>query len=219
MSKIKKVISYLSEMIKSGQIEPNKLIPSENELSKTLAVSRTTVRVALKQLVSSRVLIPFQGKGYVYNESNNVLGSFLEVYGECAQSVHLKTIFHADFSEELKSNGWYEIKKIRYYKDLPFIYTIQKVPKSIINKVGQEKAEDSVYSAFKESGINIKFAKKKIKLIKVSEEIKKYFHVSASHLIKLVSYTYSDKNELLEISINYYLNSFEWEFIEYHSLD
>ena len=57
-----RVFDYLFAQIKSGKVKPGQKLPTEKELTKTLGVSRTCVREAMKslqalQLVSVRAAI------------------------------------------------------------------------------------------------------------------------------------------------------------------
>lgn len=53
----------LERKIKSGELEPGSLIPSEAELSEAFGISRVTVRKGIALLVEAGLLDPVQGKG------------------------------------------------------------------------------------------------------------------------------------------------------------
>ena len=53
----------LRHRIHSGMYPPGTQIPSEHELSRELAVSRVTLREALRELVRENLLVKVQGKG------------------------------------------------------------------------------------------------------------------------------------------------------------
>lgn len=57
------VVDYLRSKINDGTWLPGEKIPSENELTKQLNVSRASVRYAIQQLVAIGILESFQGKG------------------------------------------------------------------------------------------------------------------------------------------------------------
>lgn len=218
MHKKEKIINYISKLIIEGKIKEKDLIPSENALAKLFNISRVTVRLALSELVHSKILIPRKGLGYIYNGNDNNLNSFKEKYGSDYSSVHIKTIHHSTFNTDLMTHSWYEIRKVRYYKNKPFIYTIQKISNSIIEKIGLENAEKSFYNSLNNSHVDFAFAKKTIKLIKIPLEIKKIFHIEKPEIVFLKSITYDYNDHCIEVSHNYYLSDFEWDFIEYRSL-
>jgi len=53
----------LSEQIRSGELKPGELVPSEQEIAATLGVSRMTARQALKSLCSRGLTFSQRGKG------------------------------------------------------------------------------------------------------------------------------------------------------------
>lgn len=71
-----KTIEYLKDRIVSGDWAMGDKIPSENELCATLGVSRTSVRIAIRQFIAVGVLESIHGKG-TFLRSNNLstLGS------------------------------------------------------------------------------------------------------------------------------------------------
>lgn len=63
MSKAEQVKSLLLEGIRSGRYPTGACMPSDNELSVSLGLSRNTVREAMSSLVSGGYLVRIQGKG------------------------------------------------------------------------------------------------------------------------------------------------------------
>jgi len=61
--------NLLEEKIDSGDFQPGELIPSENQLCDLYGISRTTVRQAIKELVSNGKLIRTQGRGTFVNSA------------------------------------------------------------------------------------------------------------------------------------------------------
>lgn len=57
------VLQYLTGHIQSGQWAVGSKIPSENQLTERLGVSRASVRVAIQQLIGVGVLESVHGKG------------------------------------------------------------------------------------------------------------------------------------------------------------
>ena len=57
------IIAYMKEQIASGAWKPGEKIPSENQLTKELGVSRASVRDAIKYFIGQGVLESFHGKG------------------------------------------------------------------------------------------------------------------------------------------------------------
>lgn len=63
MVKYTKIFEYIKEKIESGEFQPEKKIPSENELTKIFKVSRNTVRKAIEELAYEGLLTSVHGKG------------------------------------------------------------------------------------------------------------------------------------------------------------
>jgi GntR family transcriptional regulator, transcriptional repressor for pyruvate dehydrogenase complex len=57
------VADYIKSNIENGYWKPNERIPSENELTKLLGVSRSSIRFALQQFIALGILESVQGKG------------------------------------------------------------------------------------------------------------------------------------------------------------
>jgi GntR family transcriptional regulator len=57
------IARILRGRIADGTYEPDRRIPSENELSRMFSVSRPTARSALQLLIKEKLVIPVRGKG------------------------------------------------------------------------------------------------------------------------------------------------------------
>lgn len=74
-SKVKQAADYILSHIKDGSWPEGSRIPSENELCRTLNVSRTSVRSAIQRYVSTGLLESIHGKGtYVRSTDLQLLG-------------------------------------------------------------------------------------------------------------------------------------------------
>jgi len=85
----KQISDWLKQEIRSGALEENEKLPSENDLSDKFDVSRVTVRRALQTLENDQLIYRCQG-----------LGSFVS-----DQRTHQSFSFLNDFSEELAGSG------------------------------------------------------------------------------------------------------------------
>jgi GntR family transcriptional regulator, N-acetylglucosamine utilization regulator len=79
----------LMEEIQEGKWQPGEMVPSESELAKLYSVSRTTVRQAIGDLVSSGYLVRQQGKGTFVSHQRKIM-THSPLYG---------------FAEELRQRG------------------------------------------------------------------------------------------------------------------
>lgn len=67
------VIEYLKENIENGTWSVGEKIPSENNLTEILGVSRSSIRVAIQQFIALDVLQSIHGKG-TFVRTNKIMG-------------------------------------------------------------------------------------------------------------------------------------------------
>lgn len=72
------IYSELKSKILSGELNPNDMLPSENEFARIYKTSRVTVRKSLKMLENEDLVNAWQGKGYYVSspEHNNYTINF-----------------------------------------------------------------------------------------------------------------------------------------------
>ena len=61
---------YLLDYIEQNNLQPGDLVPSENEISAELSISRMTIRQAVNNLVLKGILTRQRGKGTFVNDRN-----------------------------------------------------------------------------------------------------------------------------------------------------
>jgi GntR family transcriptional repressor for pyruvate dehydrogenase complex len=66
-----KVFEQIIQAIQAGRYQPSDKLPSENELANMFKVSRTSVREAMKMLLSRNLVVVKRGLGAFVNEFNN----------------------------------------------------------------------------------------------------------------------------------------------------
>ncbi len=141
----------IRQRITSGEYAPGSQIPSENELSREMAVSRVTVREALRELVREKMLVKVQGKGtFVARHLPSGLPrmkftGFLEELYDQVQKVSVKDVemsripipndlrkllnLHDGDSELVR------IKRLRHVNDAPYAFTINFLPAEIGSQI------------------------------------------------------------------------------------
>jgi DNA-binding GntR family transcriptional regulator len=133
--------------IHSGLYPPGTQIPSEHDLCQELAVSRVTLREALRELVRENLLIKVQGKGtFVSSNPPKRLTpvrytGFLEELQERMRKLRvtdvevLQTPATAELKAALKLNAATSeltlIKRLRHIDNEPFSYTLNYLPSEI----------------------------------------------------------------------------------------
>jgi GntR family transcriptional regulator len=136
----------LLHRITVGEYPPGSKIPSEHELCRELAVSRVTVREALRALVRADTLIKVHGKGtFVSADTPRRLhtvkyAGFLEDLQErvlklTVTAVEKKTVkATADISNALglePGGDIVRIRRLRHIDDEPFSFTVNYLPVDI----------------------------------------------------------------------------------------
>jgi GntR family transcriptional regulator len=136
----------LRHRIVTGEYPAKSKIPSENELCRELAVSRVTVREALRELVHANMLTKVHGKGaFVAADTPRRLqtvkyAGFLEDLQErvlklTVTDVEVKTVTAAlDISEALeleRGSDIVRIRRLRHIEGEPFSFTVNYLPVEI----------------------------------------------------------------------------------------
>jgi GntR family transcriptional regulator len=142
----------LRERIVSQEYKPGGKIPSENDLSREMSVSRVTIRAALHQLVTEGILSTVQGKGtFVSQHSPNsaapkmkFMGSLEELYDQILKvSVKDVELTYVPATEDLRQQlklsptdtKLVRIKRLRMEGDAPYAYTINHLPLEIGSQI------------------------------------------------------------------------------------
>jgi GntR family transcriptional regulator len=137
----------LRHRIHSGLYPPGTQIPSEHDLSRELAVSRVTLREALRELVRENLLVKVQGKGtFVASNPPKRLTpvrytGFLEELQERVRKLKVTEVevSQAPATPDLKAALQLDpatteltlIKRLRHIDDEPFSYTQNYLPTEI----------------------------------------------------------------------------------------
>jgi GntR family transcriptional regulator len=142
----------LRHRITTGAYPAGSKIPSENELCRELAVSRVTVREALRELVRADMLIKVQGKGAFVAETQRQLArvkytGFLEDLQERVLKLKVvnvdirKVTATPDIASTLGLEPDSEIVKIsrlRHIDGEPFSFTLNYLPFEIGKRIHQK---------------------------------------------------------------------------------
>lgn len=212
MTKIEQVIKIIKQLDQSKNV----FIPSENSLVNKTGFSRSTVRAALSRLVGLGVLIPVQGKGYIFNEkSSPLLRSYKNQYGEGYESYFIKRRFISERHPILPGKEYYQLIKVRYKNNEPFILAYQNVPADIYLRLDEKIAEKSLFDALKKAGETISYANKTIKYLSTPTEVTYLMPRMGEKCLLLESVTYNKYNRIIEVSSNYYYpDEFTWSWTE-----
>lgn len=89
----KKVIRYVTDLIKQHSLEPNYKLPSEKQLEIKLNVSNITIKTALNKLESDGLIVRYQGKGTFINSLLNQPELDIPIYNIMVCMVSLDSHF------------------------------------------------------------------------------------------------------------------------------
>jgi GntR family transcriptional regulator len=144
----------LSARIWSGEYPPGSQLPSESEFSRTLAVSRVTVREALRVLTDERLVVKTQGKGtFVADPLPQVPGErrfagYLEdLYDQLPRvTVRHLEIAHVTVTGEIRRAlelpdaevTVVRIKRARFVDDAPYTFTVNLLPLAVGERLEAE---------------------------------------------------------------------------------
>ena len=145
----------IRQRIVTGEYPPGSQIPSENELSHEMGVSRVTVREALRELVRENMLVKVQGKGtFVAQHPTTRLPAmkftgFLEELYDQVQKVSVKDveISRVPVTDELRKllkldpaeSELFRIKRLRHVNDAPDAFTINFLPVEIGQQIREKE--------------------------------------------------------------------------------
>lgn len=137
----------LRHRIHSGVYPPGTQIPSEHQLSRELAVSRVTLREALRELVRENLLVKVQGKGtFVSSNPPKRLApvrytGFLEELQERVRRLRVTDVEVTQTPATTELKGALQlnaatseltlIRRLRHIDDEPFSYTLNYLPTEI----------------------------------------------------------------------------------------
>ncbi|BDR60062.1 GntR family transcriptional regulator [Lactobacillus xylocopicola] len=126
----------IKERINNHKYLEGQSIPSELELQKEFAVSRTTVRKALKVLTEQNILIKLPGKGTYVSDQRNELKtpsrkffSLTESINRTGKKISTRLIDTQEILGNAEQNKFFQLKdgqqlleisRLRYLDDVPF---------------------------------------------------------------------------------------------------
>lgn len=135
--------SFIKHQIKAGVFKVNDQLIAENELCEILNVSRTTVRLAMDQLINEGLIVRYRGKGsfiaeekirrkinYLYNFTNNMQ----EVGAKPSSKVLESVVITADdfIAQKLalpaENRQVFKLMRIRCANDNPLLFETTYIP-------------------------------------------------------------------------------------------
>ena len=223
-----RIKEYLEKKINNGDYKPGDKLPSENKLSKSLEVSRASLREALRVLEEEGKIVKQQGIGTFVNkptpkfkkgiEKLNSVTETIEKEGfqagtekldikEMKISESLKEKIHGVSNEEI--DRVLRIERVRTADNIPVVYCIDHLILKYLDKnYIQEYFESSLFEVLKNIyGINVKNAVTNIVAVTADKYVSSFLKIKKeTPLLLLEQYHYDDKNRMVLFSQNYFRN-------------
>jgi GntR family trehalose operon transcriptional repressor len=197
------IFNTIVEQIKSGEIPPNSLLPSENELKEQFDTSRETIRKALNLLAQNGYIQKVRGKGSIVIDINKFdfpvsgLVSFKELADKMEKKPRtivneLSLIIKPDgyLKQQLQLSGKDQVWKVVRTREIggnKIILDKDYLAAKFVPSITEEICADSIY-AYLENELNLKisFAKKEIVVEEPTAEDRSFLDLEGFHNIVVI---------------------------------
>lgn len=212
------IFNTIVDQIKSGEIPPNSLLPSENELKEQYDTSRETIRKALNLLAQNGFIQKVRGKGSIVIDINkfNFPVSGLVSFKELADKMEKKprTIVNelsliikpdAYIKQQLQLSSKDQVWKIVRTREIggkKIILDKDYLAAEFVPSITEEICADSIY-AYLENELNLKisFAKKEIVVEEPTAEDRSFLDLEGFHNIVVIkNYVYLEDASLFQFT-------------------
>lgn len=209
----------LRELIEKEEYQMGKTLPGEIELSKKLAISRSTVRQAIKKLESEGLLIRKRKAGTkvapkpVSSKSNNWLSFSQEMK---VRGIEIKNFeLHISWVEaDIKLSNYFDIQvgrkilkmeKVRGTLDEPFVYFVSYFHPRI-GMTGEENFKQPLYEMLEqEHSVIATLSKEEISATTADSFISKKLGIKkADAVLFRRRFVYDQGKRLFEFNLGYY---------------
>lgn len=210
------IFNTIVDQIKSGEIPPNSLLPSENELKDQYDTSRETIRKALNLLAQNGYIQKVRGKGSIVIDINKFdfpvsgLVSFKELADKMEKKPRtivneLSLIFKPDayIKQQLQLSGKDQVWKIVRTREIggkKIILDKDYLAAKYVPSITEEICANSIY-AYLENDLNLKisFAKKEIVVEEPTAEDRSFLDLDGFHNIVVIkNYVYLEDASLFQ---------------------
>ena len=210
------IYKELTDRIKSGEVKPGEVLPSENDLTIQYDTSRETIRKALNLLSQNGFIQKIKGKGSVVIDVQKMsfpisgLVSFKEVSKNLQMESVITTVH--DFGlikpdefliQQLDATSHDEVWKVTRSREINGVKIILDKDyflKKYVPTLTKEICEGSIYEYLeKQLHVNISFAKKEIVVEDCTDEDRKHLDLEGfSHIVVVKNYVYLENTSLFQ---------------------
>ncbi len=189
----KRLYEDLRKQIVDGIYKEGDLLPSENELCALYGVTRPTVRQSLTALVSDGFIRKHQGKGSIVYKLPKGIG-ILSIAGATSalgeKNIRSEILgkplvsqwpdpFMFPLSEAEQRSGCIQLKRIRYFNDVPIFYDINYIPNINMPRFTSRSFKNrSLFDILREHyGLDIIGGEQKLRAILADDKLSEYLRV------------------------------------------
>lgn len=210
------IFNKIVDQIKNGELPPNSLLPSENELKEQYDTSRETIRKALNLLAQNGYIQKVRGKGSIVIDINKFdfpvsgLVSFKELADKMEKKPRtivneLSLIIKPDayIKQQLQISGKDQVWKIVRTREIggnKIILDKDYLAAKFVPSITEEICANSIY-AYLENELNLKisFAKKEIVVEEPTAEDRSFLDLEGYHNIVVIkNYVYLEDASLFQ---------------------
>ncbi|MDM5326573.1 trehalose operon repressor [Neobacillus sp. CF12] len=210
------IFNKIVDQIKNGELPPNSLLPSENELKEQYDTSRETIRKALNLLAQNGYIQKVRGKGSIVIDINKFdfpvsgLVSFKELADKMEKKPRtivneLSFIIKPDayIKQQLQLSGKDQVWKIVRTREIggnKIILDKDYLAAKFVPSITEEICANSIY-AYLENELNLKisFAKKEIVVDEPTAEDRSFLDLEGYHNIVVIkNYVYLEDASLFQ---------------------
>ena len=225
-----RIVDDLVSKIKTGAYKEGDMLPPENSLLETYAVSRMTIRKAPALLVEQDLLYRVKGRGTFVKKHKSAVheafylnGFYAEVKAQGKEPTTEIITFEVLEPDSLVASKLeidahdkvYHIERLRFIDGEPEILERTYLPLSLFSDLTVDAMRGSKYEYIEAKGMKIAQSKQIVMPEIADENVSKLLGVREDcPLLKVISVGESDDGTLFEYSVNYFkLNQFSFEFI------
>jgi GntR family transcriptional regulator len=166
-SVVDQVRQGLLDDLLSGQLEPGAKLPNENELAERFAVSRATIREAVLGLMDAGYLARRHGSGTYVTASPRTRHALDATVSYTAmirdaghkpgenvigQDVRTPTEPERQLLGLPEGEAVVEVERVRLAGRRPVIYSLDRIPQSLLGQFSEAALDSSLYSILERSG-------------------------------------------------------------------
>jgi GntR family transcriptional regulator len=222
------VIDRLKADIEKGVYKENEKLPSEFELSKSLGVSRATLREALRLLEEDNVIVRRHGVGTFVNpkplftsgiEHLSSISSMIEQAGKVPGTIFMRATEEKATEDDVErfqidiDDNVLTIERVRTANGEPVVYCIDKVPSNYLPQEFLTNENLSIFSALEKSAnVRVTYAITQIDPIGYHEHVSPILKSNKDTALLVLSQVHYDEYDRVVLYSKNYFRADKFSF-------